>query len=123
MSEIIDQWQQKQDGITWLVRLAPDQDSSPNDWTSETEDPELYATWRAGNWSFIGVTVMPMLGGDYPLDHFGASVWSVMYGQGPDWTVDNDTIKANYVSDLISQSRESIRNGASDLQKLIDAAP
>lgn len=115
MSGYVDSWTVEQDGITYRVDLDPDTDSTPDD--AECYSPSDIKAYRDDLWSYVGVTVTPLVAGAGA----SAATWGVEYGVMPAETepwqggmhdrtvIDRAVIEREYVPELIVEARAELR--------------
>ena len=107
--ELIDERTITMGGIAYRVMIVPDEDASIRD-ADDYSDGDR-ATYAAGEWSFVGVIVRPVVDGQ-EISDAEDSLWSVQYGTNPEWehelapggTVGMDYITGVYpVPDMIAE--------------------
>lgn len=77
----------------YLVEVFPDDDQSPEEWTSEAENPELFEAWRNGNMQYVGVRVTRLDRQDC-----SDSLWGLECGSCASWqtVIDMDHLCSVY---------------------------
>ena len=81
--DTIDSWTVDRDGITYQIRLVDDQDANQDAaGQGDCYSPSDLAAHAAGDWTFVGVIVTPVIGGR-AVDGASDSLWSVEWGTMP----------------------------------------
>lgn len=104
----IDQTTITQQGITFEVILAPDLDTTPDDY-----DPQVYADnldgWKRDDWRFVDVTVAPVIDGETMAD-VAFTLGGVEWGYASTWTVTTEDIAKRAVDEgWTAESMDQLR--------------
>lgn len=70
----------ERDGMTYIVRVHYDHDTSPGEYERDCYSPEGIEAWRRDEWWFVGIEVHSTLE-----PGTSASLWGLEYGTSPDW--------------------------------------
>ena len=127
----IDSWTIELDSIRYRIDLDPDYEANacPSG-QGDCYSPEDLDAHARGLWSFVGVTVSPVIDG-LDGETLRASLWGVEYGtmpaetepheggQHPETTTDRAYLESTYpVPDLVSEVRSDLRKLRTALQAL-----
>lgn len=125
--DTIDSWTVDRDGITYQIQLVDDQDANQDAaGQGDCYSPSDLAAHAAGDWTFVGVIVTPVIGGR-AVDGASDSLWSVEWGTMPaepephqggqhgETVIGRERIESYPVPDLISEVRGNLARLRVDL--------
>jgi hypothetical protein len=105
--DVIESTRVEQDGITYKVLLAADEDTSIED--ADGYNDEDRAAYERDDWGFVGVIVQPVIDGVVSEDAED-SLWGVQYGHSAEWDSGLDYLVSTYpVPSMISEVRHNLR--------------